>query len=365
MTTDTSIGRRARVLVVDDEPVNLAIVSQLLRDEYDVRVANRGRRALELATAAAPDLVLLDIDMPDLDGYHTCEALKALPGCADVPVLFLTSRSDVTDEARGFEVGAVDYILKPISPPVLMARVRTHLALRRAIEDARAEKRRADEMLEVVLPRVAAEELRKNGTVTPKRIEEAVVLFGDIVGFTAWCADRSPEEVVVALHQLFLALERIAHKWGVEKLKTIGDAFMAGAGLLTPLDDPLMAAIACGLEMAQEVPRHVPCWQLRVGVHVGPVVAGIVGGERFQFDVWGDTVNLAARLTSSGTPGRVCMTQATAQRVASRVEAVACGPRNLKGKGKIDVVEVVAIVDEPVLARASSAPPPLQLLPSA
>jgi class 3 adenylate cyclase len=332
------------VLVVDDEPGNLAIATQLLKDRYALRVANGGRRALELAASWVPDLVLLDIDMPDMDGYATCEQLKRSPALADVPVIFLTARSTIEDEARGFDVGAVDYIHKPISPPVLQARVRTQLALRQALSEAREQQRKADAMLEVVLPRAAADELRRTTTVQPRRIEGAVVLFGDIVGFTSWCQDEAPEDVVAALHRLFLEFESIAHDHGVEKLKTIGDGFMAGAGLLLPAPDPLMSAIRCGLAMARATPRLVPSWQLRVGVHCGPVVAGIVGGERYQFDIWGDTVNTAARLTSVSTPGTVAITFETWQRLEPRLKVVDAGRRNLKGKGEVHVIEVLDVL---------------------
>lgn len=334
---------RARILVVDDEPGNLALVRQVLRDVHDIRVANRGALALDLAAATVPDLLLLDVDMPGLDGYVTCERFKRLPGCADVPVIFLTSRSDVADEERGFEAGAVDYIHKPISPPVLRARVRTQLALRRALEDARAEHRKADAMLNVVLPAVAADELRRSGTVTPQRVDPAVVLFADLVGFTAWCGERPPEQVVATLHELFLEFEAIARAHGVEKLKTIGDGFMAAAGLLVPQPEPLLAAVRCGLAMAAAAPRHEASWRLRVGVHVGPVVAGIVGGERYQFDIWGDTVNLAARLTSAASPGAVCLAAAVHATLADRVVAVDGGERFLKGKGSVHVVDVTAV----------------------
>ncbi|TSE23538.1 Cyclic di-GMP phosphodiesterase response regulator RpfG [Tepidimonas sediminis] len=123
--------RRPTVLVVDDTPQNLLLMTELLREHYHVRVANGGARALKLAaTAPLPDLVLLDIMMPDLDGYEVLRRLKADPATRDIPVIFLTAKSEVEDETRGLELGAVDYITKPISPPIVLARVRNHLALK-------------------------------------------------------------------------------------------------------------------------------------------------------------------------------------------------------------------------------------------
>jgi adenylate cyclase len=338
--TSAPVSGRPTVLVVDDEPANLAIVAQLLGSEFRVIVARSGERALDLASASAPDLVLLDVEMPGLSGYATCERLKRTPGCEEVPVLFLTARSDAEDEARGFSVGAVDYIHKPFSPPVLFARVRTQLSLRRALEEARAQKRRADALLEVVLPSAVAEELVLHGRVTPRRLDRAVVLFADVVGFTSWCGPRAPEQVVETLHRLFMDFERIAREHEVDKLKTLGDGFMGGVGLLTPHPDPMMAAVRCCLAFAQAVVRHEPEWRIRAGAHIGPVVAGIVGGERYQFDVWGDTVNLAARLAGAGAPGRVCIAQSSLADIASRVVVADTGLRALKGKGDVQVVEI-------------------------
>jgi putative two-component system response regulator len=123
------------VLIVDDTPENLTIMNGLLKDAYHTKVANSGERALKLAAAQPkPDLVLLDIMMPEMDGYEVCRRLKADAATREIPVIFLTAKTQVEDESRGFEVGCVDYITKPISPPIVQARVRTHLALKAAAD---------------------------------------------------------------------------------------------------------------------------------------------------------------------------------------------------------------------------------------
>ncbi|MCX5813798.1 MAG: two-component system response regulator [Proteobacteria bacterium] len=133
MADAVSFEQKPVVLVVDDTPANLALVSSLLKDLYTVKVANRGTRALQVAAAKPmPDLILLDIMMPEMDGYEVISKLKENPETADIPVIFLTAKAEVEDEQRGFELGAVDYITKPISPPIVMARVKTHLTLKTA-----------------------------------------------------------------------------------------------------------------------------------------------------------------------------------------------------------------------------------------
>jgi putative two-component system response regulator len=130
-----AIAERATVLVVDDTPDNLVLMSGLLKDEYRVKVANSGERALKIAISeGAPDLILLDIMMPEMDGYEVCKRLKAYPQTRRIPVIFLTAMAEVEDETKGLSLGAVDYITKPISPPIVLARVRTHLALKAAAD---------------------------------------------------------------------------------------------------------------------------------------------------------------------------------------------------------------------------------------
>jgi len=129
---DTSYMDKPAVLIVDDAPDNLSLMSGLLKDIYKVKIANNGERALKVVlTGTPPDIILLDIMMPVMDGYETCRRLKANPETRDIPVIFLTAKAEIEDEMLGFELGAVDYITKPISPPVLLARVKTQLQMKR------------------------------------------------------------------------------------------------------------------------------------------------------------------------------------------------------------------------------------------
>ena len=199
--------------------------------------------------------------MPGMDGYEVCSRLKADPATSDIPVIFLTAKTEAEDETRGFEVGAVDYIHKPFSPPVVQARVQTHLLLREAREQLTAEKRRLDQLLENILPAAAVVEIKATGGVYPRRFENVAVLFSDLVEFTHYCDRHTAEEVVKDLERLFGIFERCARDHGLEKIKTIGDAFMATAGLLAPHADPLRAAVSCGLAITREVAALGKDWQ--------------------------------------------------------------------------------------------------------
>ena len=118
------------VLVIDDTPENLTLMYQLLKDDYKVKGANGGERGLTLAETANPDLILLDIMMPEIDGYQVCQQLKSNPATSDIPIIFLTAKAERVDEHKGLKLGAVDYITKPINPEVVKARVKTHVSLK-------------------------------------------------------------------------------------------------------------------------------------------------------------------------------------------------------------------------------------------
>jgi CheY-like chemotaxis protein len=123
------------ILTVDDSPENIALISGLLKEDYRVKVATNGKDALHIAFSSdPPDLILLDIMMPGMDGYEVCRQLKNDPQTSEIPVIFLTAKSDVADEEKGFLLGAADYITKPISPPILLARIRTHLRMKRVVD---------------------------------------------------------------------------------------------------------------------------------------------------------------------------------------------------------------------------------------
>lgn len=338
----SSIDRKP-ILIVDDTPTNVAVISGLLKDTYKTKVATNGEKALAIANAAEkPELILLDIMMPGMDGFEVCRRLKANPETAGIPVIFLTAKTEALDEEKGFEVGGVDYIHKPFSGPIVLARVKTQLALQKALSEAHEARNQADELLHALLPRKAAEEIRSYGTVIPRRYDNVAVLFCDVINFTAYCDQNEPEDVVSRLDALFVIFERITAHHGMEKIKTIGDGFMSAAGLLQEVEDSVGSAIRCGLEMASTLIDADLGWEVRVGVNVGSVVAGIVGQERYQFDIWGDTVNVAARMLEQSKPSTVAVTGDVWKMVSSQFEAEKLGELEVKGKGIVPIYSLDA-----------------------
>jgi len=298
---------------------------------------------LDLAKASPqPDLILLDVMMPDVDGYEVCSRLKSDPSTREIPIIFLTGKTEPEDETKGFELGAVDYIHKPFSPAVVQARVETHLTLREAREQLAEEKRKVDRLLDNILPPAAVTEIKETGSVIPRRFENVAVLFTDLVSFTTYCDQHAPEEVVDDLGGLFVAFEECARLHGLEKIKTIGDAFLATAGLLEPMANPLGAAVSCALAISAAAAQSGRGWQVRSGVHMGPLMAGIVGREQYQFDIWGDTVNVANRLAGVASPATVALTEGMSVRLSGATMS-SRGAVELKGKGSVRMVEVTAM----------------------
>ena len=347
-------GAAGRILVVDDDEGNRQLLERRLsRLGHHVRSAIHGAEALELLRSVPCDLVLLDIQMPVMDGEQTLRILRADPDLQRLPVIVLSASRELGRVVRCIELGAEDYLPKPFNPVLLQARINACLGKKR-LQDREAEHlRQIEELLHVILPKDVARELQATRKVQPRAVPEVAVLFTDLAGFTQWCAGKSATEVHFELQGLVELFEEISLRHGLEKIKTIGDSFMAVAGLLAPLPNPAAAAVACGLEMTRAAAVHGSGWRLRVGVHTGPVSAGVVGRQKYQYDIWGDTVNTAARMEQAATPGSVCVEASTWARISDRYAGESVGEVRLKGKGE----RVLYRVDGP-RAPATGAHPP-------
>jgi class 3 adenylate cyclase len=322
----------SRILLIEDAPANIQALSAILKEQqYQVSVATTGQQALDLLERLRPDLILLDIMMPGMDGLETCRRIKASNSWRDIPVIFLTAKTETADIVRGFEVGAVDYVAKPFNAHELLARVRTHLAL----DHLHRENQR---LLLNVLPAPIAEKLKSQTGIIAERFDDVSVLFSDIVGFTPLSAALPPTELLELLNGVFSSFDELAGRHGLEKIKTIGDAYMVAGGLPEPYPDHLAAMASLALEMQETIGKlrvNSSALNLRIGLHVGTVIAGVIGTRKFIYDVWGDTVNTASRLESHGVPGRVQVSEAVFQRLQDRFAFERRGTIELKGRGPI------------------------------
>ncbi|MCX7999901.1 MAG: GAF domain-containing protein, partial [Leptospiraceae bacterium] len=216
------------------------------------------------------------------------------------------------------------------------------------LEEAR---KKSDELLLNILPYEIAEELKQSGAVVPKKYELVTVLFTDFKGFTLAAEKMSPERIVAELDNCFRYFDEIALKYNLEKIKTIGDAFMCAGGVpnknISNPVDAVLAAIEIKMFMKEQADKKArlgePFWEIRIGLHSGPLVAGVVGKKKFAYDVWGDTVNTASRMESSGEAGKINISQTTYELVKDFFECEYRGKVPAKNKGTIDMYFVHGI----------------------
>jgi class 3 adenylate cyclase len=323
----------SRILIVDDTPANIQTLSGTLKEKgYQISVATNGRQALEVVGRVRPDLILLDVMMPEMDGFETCRRLKESVATRDIPVIFLTARTETEDIVKGFELGALDYVSKPFNAPELLARVNTHLTIDRL-------HRENERLLLSILPASIAQRLKSGDARIADHFPEVSVLFADIVDFTVLSGGMSPKPLVSLLDDLFTQFDELARRHRVEKIKTIGDCYMAVCGVPDPRPDHAVALAEMALEMIECLKQfntgHSTSIRIRIGMNTGPVVAGVIGRSKFIYDLWGDTVNTASRMESTGVPNRVQVTEQMQQALAGRFDFEERGEVEIKGKGRL------------------------------
>ncbi len=333
------------ILVVDDMETNRTLLSRrLTRDGHRVTTAEGGRQALGLLEIDDFDLVLLDLMMPEMNGFEVLARIKADPRLHRIPVIMISALDEMDSVVRCIEAGAEDYLPKPFNPILLKARINAGIEKKRWHERERLyldrledEKEKFERLLLNILPQQIIGRLNSGESIIADRFDEVSVLFSDLVGFTEISTEMPPARLVDYLNRLFTQFDAAAHALGVEKIKMIGDAYMVVAGVPEPRPDHAQAIARMALAMMEIVEREnretdTP-FKARIGIHSGPVVAGIIGTHRFLYDVWGDTVNVASRLESHSLANRIQISEATAGLLGGGFEVEPRGSIRVKGKG--------------------------------
>ncbi|WP_293347896.1 MULTISPECIES: adenylate/guanylate cyclase domain-containing protein [unclassified Microcoleus] len=535
MKAEQTENYQADILVVDDTPDNLRLLIRILqKNGYKVRPVTNGFSAIDAIQSSVPDLILLDIMMPDINGYELCQKLKLQPQFSEIPIIFISALEEGIDKAKAFEVGGADYITKPFQVKEVLARVSNQLTVRSLqmqlqeknqkltdqnvqlhqeiaerrqvemetrllleatqaisksdnfesaidvilglicqtiewnlgeawipnsdgvlrcargryvsdssfaqfrqtswqltfapgvglpgriwqsqqsewIEDVstapeqvflrseiavnvglkaafglpilaenqvlailifyrekvlesqprllelvsavatqlgsliqrkqaeaalKVQQEQTEKLLLNILPKPIAERLQKGQNPIADHFDEVTVLFADLVGFTEFSAHKSPTQLVEILNGIFSEFDRLSELHGLEKIKTIGDAYMVVGGLPTARQDHSEAIALLALDMQAALRKFNlkigEGFQLRIGIHSGSVVAGIIGISKFSYDLWGDTVNVASRMESNGLPGKIQVTAKTYERLKEQFIFEERGPITVKGKG--------------------------------
>ena len=341
-----------KILIVDDiEDNRFTLERRLSRNGYTaISQADCGKKALELVKEESFDLILLDLMMPDISGLDVLKTLKADPKNRGIPVVMVTAADEIETTAECISNGAEDYITKPINATLLKARVTACLEKKRFrdseehyLSKVEADKKRTQSFLKQILPEKIAEELNSSGLVRPRKYEDIAILVCDLVGFTAFCESNPPENVVENLQEIFEKFESEIENFGLEKIKTVGDAILATGGLTRSLENQVLSASKCAINLKKIAIESDPNWAIHIGIHSGPLVAGLIGKKSFQFDVLGGNVNTAFNICDRTEPNEILISNEAWMSVRSEVEAQSKGLMKLKSDNQIEVLELLGV----------------------
>jgi adenylate cyclase len=312
----------AKVLIVDDHEANIRLLERMLAGAGYISIASTidPLQVCELHRKNSYDLILLDLQMPGMDGFQVMEGLKAIETEGYLPVLVVTAQPE--HKLRALKAGARDFVSKPFDLAEVLTRVHNmlevrllHLETKRLYAQVVAEHKVSEGLLLNVLPPAIVERLKARPEVIADSFSEATILFAGLHDFPRLTERMTAAEVVKLLNRIYSGFDALIQKLGLEKIKTIGDAYMVAAGVPVPRPDHAEAIAEAALGLQQEIVLHdAPngeTFSLRIGINTGPVVAGVIGKTKFSYDVWGETVNTAWHMEIYGAPGSIQLNETT------------------------------------------------------
>ena len=319
------------VLVVDDSRTLRRILVRELNTLglTNILEAGDGVEAVDVVKSKTVDLMLLDMEMPELDGLGVLQALKSDEAYKQLPIIVISGADQFEKTIKCIEIGAEDYLPKPFDPTLLRARIFSSLEKKRLrdldqkhLEMLNKEKEllefeqmKTEKLMLNILPKPIAERLKKGEKNISGSYPEVTILFSDLVGFTKMSSQKSAADLVMLLNDLFSRFDKRAENLGLEKIKTIGDAYMAVGGLPIPRSDHAEISADMALGMFEDLTafnaENRADLNMRIGLNSGPVVAGVIGFTKFSYDLWGNTVNTASRMESTSLPGRIQISPTT------------------------------------------------------
>jgi len=343
------------VLVVDDSRTLRKILIRELNSLgfHNILEAADGLEAIAVVKSKPVDLMLLDMEMPELDGLGVLGQLKADDTYKALPIIVISGADQFEKTIKCIEMGAEDYLPKPFDPILLRARIFSSLEKKRLRDLDRkhlemlnhekqlleVEQMKTEKLMLNILPRPIAERLKRGEKNISGSYPDVSILFSDLVGFTKMSSQVSATDLVKLLNDLFTRFDKRADSLGLEKIKTIGDAYMAVGGLPIPRPDhaELCADMALGMfqDLQEFNEQNGSELNMRVGINSGPVVAGVIGFTKFSYDLWGNTVNTASRMESTSRHGRVQVSPSTYEALKTSFSFEDGGLMECKGLGEI------------------------------
>jgi adenylate cyclase len=323
----------AKILVVDDTQANVTLLEVILHGAGYTGVTSTLDPFVVcgLHEKNCYDLIILDLQMPGMDGFQVMEGLKKIEKDGYLPVLVVTAQPD--HKLRALKAGAKDFISKPFDIAEVLMRVHNmlevrllHVAIRRKNDELKklfdqvvAERRVSERLALHVPPDSIAKRLQVRPDVTPDSFDDVTVVIADIVGFSEMAPAVKPEQLALLLEEIFSSFDGLVTERGLRKIKTLGNSYMAAAGVPTPSGDHASQAAHLSLDMIVALDRFnersEKALQVRIGIATGAVVAAVIGKRMYLYDVWGDAVNIACRMESHGVAGRVQVSESTRKRL--------------------------------------------------
>jgi len=340
---------KGSILVVDDNKNNTTLLKKRLEKLGNtVRVANDGMEAIKITEKSRLDLILLDIIMPNMNGYEVLGFLKKDKRYHEIPVIMLSSMDDLTSIYRCIELGADDYVTKPFDKLVLEARISACIEKKQLrdkekilLGEIRKEKEKSDNLLLNILPKDIANRLKSGEELIADKHNEVSILFADIVEFTPQSKNLNPKELVTILNTIFSKFDDLSTKYNIEKIKTIGDNYFAVSGLRSNVKNPALNIILMAKDMIKTIKtinKTIDSMELtiRIGVHTGTIVAGVIGKNKFAYDLWGATVNKASRMESTGIKNKIQISKETYNIIKKYIMISERREVDIKGIGSTD-----------------------------
>ena len=354
-----------KILTLSDNKKLISLISNSFKKQtqtYSVLESCLGEEAFDIIDDERPDIILIDIDI--IGSYSFLDELKSFEDTRGIPTIAMLSKTEEIEKA--INNGAVDFLIKPFDKIELTVRIKSILSLFKLIKNiaGQAEKleiqsqnleqqkqrlevemKKTDNLLKNILPYEIAEQLKNKGYVDAKKYRRVSILFTDFKDFTKISSALAPENIIKELGVYFGKFDEITGEHFIEKIKTIGDAYMCVGGLpLRNKSNPIDTVLA-GLEIQKFMKKYNDSrskenhtvWKLRLGIHTGKVIAGVIGSKKFAYDIWGDAVNTASRMESSGETGKVNISETTYKYIKNYFDCTYRGKIKAKNKGEIDM----------------------------
>ena len=328
--------RFINILIIDDDIKNQLGLKEILAGSgNNVLLANSHIEALPIIQSKEIGIMIINIDSPSFTGLDLLNTLRDESKNSNTYKIVLTdSTKSGAKMVRGLNFGAVDFITTPLNPNLIRAKIEVYKSL--FYKD-----QRIGQLLSNIFPENVLDDLNTKGKFSPKRIENGVVMFTDFVDFSMKAKNMNPLTLLNKLETYFTVFDEIMERYQLEKIKTIGDAYMAMAGVSETIPNPVIRACLAALEIRNYIQNeqlvakalNKEYWEIRIGLHMGPLVAGIIGTKKINFDIWGDTVNIAARAERASVPGEITITESINERIQEYFETTDRGPITIHKRG--------------------------------